>query len=145
MSFLLVHILYILLLIKFPFFGKQKLLKKKKTIHIIFVSFAIMTAALGPLVPVAMSNYQVTSFPPRGCGIGSTLVSTYAFLIPSMFQLCVTTVMALVLSFEVYNVSPHDANDGCSICIKRCIKKEQILMLCSFVIITGQLHCCMPP
>ena len=114
MSFLLVHMLYILILIKFPIFGKQKLLKKKKTIHIIFVIFGIVTSALGPFVPVAMSNYQVTSFPPQGCGIGSTLVSTYALFLPQMIQLCVATILALVLSFEVYNVSPHDANDGCS-------------------------------
>ena len=145
MSFLLVHMVYILLLIKFPIFGKQKLLKKKKTIHIIFVTFVIVTSALGPFVPVAMSNYQVTTLPPRSCGIGSTLVSTYALSLPAMIQLCVATIMALVLSFEVYNVSPHDANVGCLICIKRCIKKEQIMILYSFVIITGQLYCCMPP
>ena len=104
-SFLLVHMLYILLLIKFPFFGKQKLLKKKKTIHVIFVTFVIVTAALGAVVPVATGNYQVKSLPPRSCVVGRTLVYTYAIFIPGMIQLCVATILTLVLSFEVYNVS----------------------------------------
>ena len=112
-SFLLVHMLYILLLIKFPFFGKQKLLKKKKTIHIIFVTFVVVTSALAAAVPVATGNYQVKSIPPRSCAVGRTLVYTYAIFIPGIIQLCVTTILALVLSFEVYNVSLYDANVAC--------------------------------
>ena len=109
-SFLLVHMVYILILIKFPFFGKQKLLKKKKTIHIIFVTFVIMTAALGAVVPAATGNYQVTTLPPRSCVVGSALVYIIAIFVPGMIQLCFVTILTLVLSFEVYNVSPCDAH-----------------------------------
>ena len=105
MSFLLVHMLYVLILIKFPIFGKQKLLKKKKTIHIIFVIFVIITAALGPVVSLATGSYQLTYLPPQSCVIGSTLVFTYAQLVPFMTQFCVVIVLTLVLSYEVYNVS----------------------------------------
>ena len=119
-SFLLVHMLYILLLIKFPIFGKQKLLKKKKTIHIIFVTIVVVTAALGPVVSLAMSNYQVVTLPPRSCGAGNGLVFTYAIFIPAAIQLCVATILALVLSFEVYNVS-HMLHVH-YVYTKRCIK-----------------------
>ena len=104
-SFLLVHMLYILLLIKFPIFGKQKLMKKKKTIHIIFVTFVVVTAVLGPVVSWATASYQLTFLPPQTCVIGSTLVFTYAQLVPFMTQFCVVTVLTLVLSYKVYNVS----------------------------------------
>ena len=105
MSFLLVHILYVLILIKFPIFGKQKLLKKKKTIHIVFVTFVIVTAALGPIVSWATGSYQLTYLPPQICVIRSTVVITYAQLVPFMTQFCVVIVLTLVLSYEVYNVS----------------------------------------
>ena len=73
------------------------------------MTFVIATA-LGAVVPAATGDYQVKTFPPRSCAVGGTLAYTIAIFILGMIQLCVVTILTLVLSFEVYNVSLYDGN-----------------------------------
>ena len=98
-----VHILYIGVLVKFPFFGK-KLQKKSKQIHIATVLAAIFLASIGPIVTLAHFGYFTARFPVLVCFPRNMDVLFFSILLPLIVLAGLGTVMLIFLFRELRKV-----------------------------------------
>ena len=100
----MVHILYIGVLVKFPFFGK-KLQKKSKQIHIATVLAAIFLASIGPVVTLAHVGYFTARFPVVTCLPRNMDVLFFSIALPLTVLIGLVTVILMFLFRELRKVS----------------------------------------
>ena len=100
----MVHILYIGVLVKFPFFGK-KLQKKSKQIHIATVLVSIFLASIGPVVTLVHFGYFTARFPVLACLPRNMDVLFFSISLPVIVIVGLGSVILMFLFRELRKVS----------------------------------------
>ena len=83
------QLVYMVILLHFPFFGERALTKKKTYFHVVSLVLIISLSLIGPVVALARFNYVTIRFPPFLCLPSSQIPSTASsfFLLASVAEL----------------------------------------------------------
>ena len=103
-GFWIIHFTYILVILKFPFFGKRWLAKNTRLIHAITVPIVVLTGAIGPVVVAIVSPYTVSAFPAVSCFAASLDATFYCLILPSTVLLLIGCIMMVFLLQQLHKV-----------------------------------------
>ena len=107
---MIVHFAYILVILKFPFFGKRWLVKNTCMIHVITVPIVVLIGAIGPVVVAIVSPYTVATFPALFCLAKSLDAVFYSFILPTIVLLLIGCIMMVFLVQQLHKVCMHLTN-----------------------------------
>ena len=104
LGFWIVHFSYILIILKFPFFGRKRLKQRACFLHAITVPIVILIGAVGPVVVLAVSPYTVANFPPNYCLPGNLDAVFYSLILPTTVLLLIGCIMMVFLVQQLHKV-----------------------------------------
>ena len=99
------QLVYMVILLHFPFFGERTLTKKKTYFHVVSLVVIISLSLIGPVVALARFNYVTIRFPPFICLPSNQDWVFYSFALP--ISICTATgiILCILLTRAVHKVS----------------------------------------
>ena len=99
------QLVYMVILLHFPFFGERALTKKKTYFHVVSLVLIISLSLIGPVVALARFNYVTIRFPPFICLPSSQNWVFYSFGLPISIFTATGVILCILLIRAVHKVS----------------------------------------
>ena len=99
------QLVYMVILLHFPFFGERKLKKKKTYFHVVSLVVIISLSLIGPVVALARFNYVTIRFPPFICFPSNQDWLFYSFGLPISIFTATGIILCILLTRAVHKVS----------------------------------------
>ena len=98
-----IHLAYLAILFKFPFFGKT-MMKKAGLIHAVSVPTALLVCLIGPTFTVWWCGYFTARFPNWVCLPSNVDVLFYTIALPGNIFISVGVTITLAIVWEIHKV-----------------------------------------
>ena len=99
------QLVYMVILLHFPFFGERTLKKKKTYFHVVSLVVIISLSLIGPVVALARFNYVTIRFPPFICLPSNQDWVFYSFGLPISICTATGVILCILLTRAVHKVS----------------------------------------
>ena len=99
------QLVYMVILLHFPFFGERTLTKKKTYFHVVSLVVIISLSLIGPVVALARFNYVTIRFPPFMCLPSNQDWVFYSFALPISICTATGVILCILLTRAVHKVS----------------------------------------
>ena len=99
------QLVYMVILLHFPFFGERTLTMKKTYFHVVSLVVIISLSLIGPVVALARFNYVTIRFPPFLCLTSSQDWVFYSFGLPISIFTSTGVILCILLIRAVHKVS----------------------------------------
>ena len=99
------QLVYMVILLHFPFFGERTLTMKKTYFHVVSLVLIISLSLIGPVVSLAQFNYVTIRFPPYLCLPSSQDWVFYSFALPISIFTSTGVILCILLIRAVHKVS----------------------------------------
>ena len=98
-----IHLAYLAILFKFPFFGKR-MMKKAGLIHAVSVSTALLVCLIGPTITLWWCGYFTARFPNLVCMPSNLDMLFYTIALPLNITAVFCVTIALAVVWEIHKV-----------------------------------------
>ena len=99
------QLVYMVILLHFPFFGERTLKKKKTYFHVVSLVVIIILSLIGPVVALARFNYRTVRFPTFICLSSNQDWVFYSFALPISIFTATGVILCILLTRAVHKVS----------------------------------------
>ncbi len=111
------QLVYMVILLHFPFFGERKLKKKKTYFHVVSLVVVISLSLIGPVVALARFNYVTIRFPPFICLPSNQDWVFYSFGLPISIFTATGIILCILLTRAIHKVSVLTVSIHVHICM----------------------------
>ena len=124
------QLVYMVILLHFPFFGERTLTKKKTYFHVVSLVVIISLSLIGPVVALARFNYVTIRFPPFICLPSNQDWVFYSFALP--ISICTGTgvILCILLTRAVHRSECVDRFHTCTYLYAQYGVFSNVLLVC---------------